>query len=70
MSCCAATYQTFGGVESTTIIPYSGPAPDVEVWYFVDGVLKNSPTNILISPTEIVVDHGGPAVGVIKLIQA
>lgn len=69
MSCCAESITTFAGVSSTTV-PYSGNKPMVTVLYMVDGVWTAAGvfTSIKITETQVIVDHGGVATGIIKLI--
>lgn len=69
MTCCPTIIQTFAN-ESTTTVPFTGAKPTVTVSYLVDGVwiAIGVATNIKISDTQVVVDHGGPATGLVKLI--
>lgn len=68
MSCCAESITTFAGVPSTTV-PYNGNKPTVTVLYLIDGVWTAAgvATSIKITGTQVIVDHGGPATGIIKL---
>lgn len=58
-----------------SVINQVGAYPAVEVWYFDNttedgGLVKNVFSNIAYvgdPPTKIVVDHGGPSTGIIKL---
>lgn len=75
MSCCPATIVSFGNVSSTTI-NYSpslaalyGSDPNVQV-YYKDGteyVLSDDMNEVRFDGTDIVVDHGGAAIGFIKV---
>lgn len=71
MTCCESILQTFTE-ELITTVPYNGEfgdEPQVDVMYLVGdewhaaGVF----TSISRTPTEITVDHGGEATGVIKI---
>jgi hypothetical protein len=80
MTCCQTTYKPFANV-SQTILPWSGNRPTVTVSYLVDGVWvamgvqtvinifnggdPNAPADVPV----VVVDHGGPATGVVKMVQ-
>lgn len=71
MICCNVTIQSFLNQSSTTI-PFTGQRPTVSVIYLqADGTFLQSGvmTQINIAGTQVVVDHGGPASGWIKLIQ-
>ena len=70
MTCCTQILQPFTN-ESTTTVPYSGDKPTVSVSYFIDGVWQamGVMTNWILTATGITVDHGGPATGIVKLIQ-
>lgn len=70
-TCCDQNMTNFVN-QSVTTIAYGGEYGDhplVEVVYFIGGQWIQSGvfTNIKIEPGQIVVDHGGPASGVIKL---
>lgn len=71
MSCCATTITPFNNVATSTV-PYSGLRPTVDVLYLqpdntwlAAGVF----TQVEITPTEVVVTHGGLSSGLIKLLQ-
>lgn len=74
MSCCPESITTFAGASSTTV-PYNGEYgsnPKVTVLYLQDGlwVASGIMTQIAMigTPvTQVKVDHGGPATGIIKL---
>lgn len=67
MSCCTQNIHTFVN-ETVTVLPYTG-VPDVRVFYKVGESYEAAGvfTLISISPTQITIDHGGPATGVVKL---
>jgi len=61
----------FVALRSTTI-PYTGVKPTVTVAYLQpDGTLLFNGvfTQIDFQPTEIIITHGGPAAGYVKLVQ-
>jgi hypothetical protein len=71
MICCEQTISAFFN-ESTTTVPYTGNRPTVTVnykqpdgSYLAAGIF----TLIEVTPTEVIVDHGGPSTGVVKLLQ-
>lgn len=72
MQCCPNDITPFTNASSTTI-PYAGAygdTPTVDVMYEnEDGTFTKAGVFTLISilPGSIVVDHGGPATGFIKL---
>lgn len=71
MSCCTNTIQSFL-FASTTTVPYVGNRPTVSVIYLQsDGTFLAAGvfTQINIQPTEVIIDHGGAASGVVKLMQ-
>lgn len=71
MSCCTVILQNFSNEVSTTI-PYVGVRPTVSVSYLVDGVwyAMGVATVVQITPTNVIVTHGGvPNLGVIKIVQ-
>lgn len=75
MNCCPPTIVSFGNVSSTTI-NYSpslaalyGVDPNVQV-YYKDGteyVLSDDQNEVKFNGVDIVVDHGGIAVGFLKI---
>lgn len=67
MPCCPQYNYTFAN-ESVTIIPFVG-AVMVNVLYLIDGVWTAAGmfTQIQKTATQVTVDHGGPATGVIKI---
>ncbi len=69
-ACCVIQVQSFAG-EMTTNIPYTGNKPTVSVAYLQpDGTLLTQGvfTQINITATEVIVDHGGLSTGYIKLL--
>ena len=71
MSCCTTILTTFvNEVEST--VPYTGIRPIVDVAYLQpDNTFQTAGifTQIEITPTDVIVSHGAPSSGVIKLMQ-
>lgn len=70
-TCCDQNTTNFVN-QSVTTIAYGGEygeRPLVQVVYYQDGawVQQGISTQIIIEPGQIVVDHGGPATGLIKL---
>jgi hypothetical protein len=78
--CCNVTIQPFAGV-AITAIPWIGDRPTITVSYLVNGVWEAigvatnirfigepGSTELAPGPT-IIVDHGGIATGVVKLVQ-
>lgn len=68
MACCELNTVNFVNVATTTI-PYVGEKPLIQVSYY-DGtswVFNGVFTNIKIEPTQIVIDHGGLATGIVKI---
>lgn len=70
MICCDIQIIPFVAAASSTI-PYTGDRPTVTVSYFVDGVWQalGYVTNQTLTDTDIIIDHGGPMTGVIKIVQ-
>ena len=71
MSCCTPTVQPFAN-ELITTVPYIGVRPTVDVLYLKeDGTLIQSGimTQIQITPTAVIVNHGGASTGIVKLLQ-
>lgn len=79
MTCCTVTYKPFAN-QSITTLPWAGNRPTVTVSYLVDGVWMAMGVQTVItmvgspdpsSPIDPVVriDHGGPATGVVKMVQ-
>lgn len=71
MTCCPLNTTNFVNQSSTTV-PYNGEyglRPLVQVTYFIDGqwIQQGVFSEIRIQAGQIVVDHGGPATGLIKL---
>lgn len=71
MTCCSVNITPFNQVATTTI-NFTGQKPTVSVIYLqpdntflIAGVF----TQINIAGNQVVVDHGGPASGYIKLMQ-
>ncbi len=70
MICCTSIIQSFLS-ESITTIGYTGAKPTVTVAYLQpDGsfITTGVFTNIELTPTQVIIDHGGPASGFCKLI--
>lgn len=70
MICCPATIQPFLS-EAVTTIGYTGNKPTVSVAYLqTDGTFNVAGimTLITVTPTQVIVDHGGPASGYVKLL--
>lgn len=71
MACCNNNITSFSLVSSNTIA-YTGDKPTVSVIYLQpDGTFLQSGvfTQIIYTTTDVIIYHGGPASGVIKLIQ-
>lgn len=71
MPCCEVTYQTFTN-QSVTTIPWTATdKPIVQVAYQQEDGTYNFSffTNIKRTPTQIIIDHGGPATGVVKILN-
>lgn len=75
MNCCPPTIVFFGNASSTTINYFPslaaqyGVDPNVQV-YYQDGteyVLSDDQNEVKFDGTDIVVDHGGPQVGFVKV---
>lgn len=71
MNCCNFTIQPFAA-EAITTVPYTGVKPTVSVAYLqpdntllFNGVM----TQINITTTDVIIDHGGIASGIVKLIN-
>lgn len=59
-------------MQATTTVPYTGDKPTISVAYLQpDGTLlvQGVMSQIDFQPTEFIIDHGGPASGVIKIVQ-
>ncbi len=72
MICCEPIIQNFLS-ESITTVGYIGNKPTVSVAYLqADGTFISTGmfTQILITATEVIIDHGGPASGFVKLIAS
>ena len=70
MTCCPSTIFPFI-VELVTTVPYTGSRPIVEVLYLMpDMTLQQAGifTHIEITPTDVIVTHGGLSSGLIKLL--
>ena len=70
MTCCPANIFPFT-VELVTTVPYTGSRPIVEVLYLMpDMTLQQAGifTHIEITPTDVIVTHGGISSGLIKLL--
>lgn len=71
MTCCEHTYVNFAN-QSVTSVPWTLTAnPVIEVLYQQPNGTYDFAvfTNIKRTPTQIIVDHGGPATGVIKILH-
>ena len=71
MICCNITIESFLA-QSLTTIPFTGQRPIVSVIYLQpDGTFLQAGvmTQINVIGSQVVVDHGGPASGYVKLIQ-
>lgn len=56
--------------ETETTIPYQGDVPTVTVAYLEDGVWNISVATVVrMIGGNVIVTHGGPATGVIKIIE-
>lgn len=68
--CCNVIRQDFTN-EVITTVPYTGDEPTVKVYYAQGGgyVEAGMFTQVVLTPTSVVVTHGGPATGFVKLIQ-
>lgn len=68
--CCAIKTQEFFN-EVVTTVPFTGDAPTVKV-YYTDGsgyIEAGVFTQIVLGVDEITITHGGPATGIVKIIQ-
>jgi hypothetical protein len=71
MSCCNPNTTPFAN-ELITTVPYTGSRPIVTVLYLQpDNTLQEAGifTLIEITPTDVIIDHGGLSSGVVKLLQ-
>lgn len=71
MICCNVTIQPFA-MEAITHVPWTGDRPTVSVAYLQpDGtfLVQGVMSQIDFQPTEFIIDHGGPASGVIKILN-
>lgn len=71
MPCCDVTTVIFVNQSITTIPWTTTDKPVVQVAYQqTDGTYNFSFfVNIKRTPTEIIIDHGGPATGVVKILN-
>lgn len=78
-TCCTITTQPFVN-QSTTMVGWTGNRPTVTVTYFIDGVwtaigvvpvIRIVGDGVIPGPVDsaVIVDHGGPSTGVVKLVQ-
>jgi len=69
-ACCVSTSIPFTNVTST-IVPYTGEAPFIQVAYLQDGVyvIDGTLTTVVDTGTQFEIDHGGAASGIIKLLK-
>ena len=69
MTCCTITITPFVS-ESVTTIPYTGERPTVTVSYLIEGIWQVFVAAVVkLLAGSVVVDHGGPATGVVKIVQ-
>ncbi len=71
MNCCNVILTQFVNEEETTV-PYTGTRPIVDVAYAQDSggyILAGVFTQIEITPTDVIVNHGGASSGIVKLTQ-
>jgi len=71
MSCCKESIFSFVN-QATTSVGYTGAKPTIQVLYLQpDGSFVQSGifTQIQITATDIIIDHGGLATGTVKLLQ-
>ena len=67
MICCNENITNFTN-QTTTVIGYTEPKPLVTVLYLIDGQWRaDIATGIKFVGANIVIDHGGPATGVVKI---
>lgn len=64
MACCVGNIIPFGAVAETSV-PYTGPAPLVQVVYFADGIYRTNPhsSNVRFVNGTVKIDHGGVSTG-------
>lgn len=71
MSCCKESVFSFVN-QTTTSVGYTGEIPTIQVLYLQpDGSFVQSGifTQIKITPTDIIIDHGDIATGTVTLLQ-
>lgn len=71
MICCTPTITNFI-LETVTTVPYTGNRPIVTVLYLQpDNTFQEAGilTLIQITATDVIIDHGGVATGLVKLLQ-
>lgn len=70
MPCCTVTIVPFVNEESTTV-PYAGNKPTVSVSYLIEGVWQalGVVTAQFLNNTQVIIQHGGPNTGVVKMVQ-
>jgi hypothetical protein len=68
--CCTITTQEFTN-EVTTTVPYTGDEPTVNVYYVQpDGSYREDfMVQKVLGASSVVISHGGPATGFVKLTQ-
>lgn len=68
--CCAVTEQEFTN-EVITTVPFTGDEPTVSVYYRqTDGTYREDIlTQVVLNGASVVINHGGPATGVVKITQ-
>lgn len=67
VACCISTNYPFVNV-GTVSIPHTGDVPNVEVYYQQDGdYVLTDDVQVIITPTAINIDMGGPATGIVKV---
>jgi len=69
MACCEVIYRTFVN-EAVTTVPFTGAVPTVTISYLLDGEWSVSVATVVkIVGGSVVIDHGGIATGLIKILQ-
>lgn len=71
MTCCPIITKTFVN-EMVTTIPYTGLLPIISVGYLQDDStlqFEGLFYYMQVTPTDIIITHGGPSTGVVKILQ-
>lgn len=71
MNCCTVNIQSFV-LETITTVPWAGLRPTISVAYLqADGTFLEAgvSTQIDFTPTDVIINHGGPATGLVKILQ-